>query len=257
MEACPEIRGPCPRGCSSARSPSPPSTRRDSRSSAGHRIPPKGTPRLPGFASGSPCSVAPGRWSRRSSSCRPPGSRRTRASPRALLPGNGSLRGTAFRTRRPGRKPRAGRSFYPARARSASDGPRSGPSHDEGHWPGLFRMKWTLPRCQEAPSHSFRTAAWRPAWASEMHSAVLIMPRALSLRKNARQLSSDSSNMGSTAKISREPAGLTPQAIITATETTRPSTPGPSDTGHRSRGTDTSRPRVGSENRRPGCRAPC
>ena len=47
---------------------------------------------------------------------------------------------------------------------------------------------------------------------------------ALSFRKKTRQESSDSSNMGSTARISREPAGLTPQAIITATETTRPST---------------------------------
>ncbi len=71
----------------------------------------------------------------------------------------------------------------------------------------MFRMKWTLQRCQEAPSHSFRTAAWMPAWASEMQSAVLFMPRAFSLRKKTRQESSDSSNMGSTARISREPAG--------------------------------------------------
>jgi len=39
-----------------------------------------------------------------------------------------------------------------------------------------------------------------PAWASEMQSAVLFMPLALSFRKKTRHESSDSSNTGSTAR---------------------------------------------------------
>jgi len=50
--------------------------------------------------------------------------------------------------------------------------------------------------------YSFRTAVWMRAWASEMDSAVFIIQRALSLQKNARPVSSDSSNTGSTAGIS-------------------------------------------------------
>ena len=44
----------------------------------------------------------------------------------------------------------------------------------------------------------------------------------LEILENERQLSSDSSNIGSTARISRFRPDL-PQAINTATETTRPS----------------------------------
>jgi hypothetical protein len=46
----------------------------------------------------------------------------------------------------------------------------------------------------------------------------------LDFRKKVRHETSDSSNMGSTVRISRELTGLIPQAIISATETTRPST---------------------------------
>lgn len=71
-------------------------------------------------------------------------------------------------------------------------------------------MKWALQRCQFAPRISFLTAAWMPAWASEMHKLTRFRPRFFSSRKNSRQELSDSSNISSTARISLVPELETP-----------------------------------------------
>ncbi|COX17440.1 Uncharacterised protein [Mycobacterium tuberculosis] len=50
-----------------------------------------------------------------------------------------------------------------------------------------FRMKCTRQRCHDAPLNCCATAAFSPAWASEITRCTPVSPRAFSEAKNSRQ----------------------------------------------------------------------
>src|SRR5215469_3233031 len=89
-------------------------------------------------------------------------------------------------------------------------------------WASTLRMKCTRQRCQEA-FRTLATAAFRPSWASETISLTPRRPRRVSLRRKSVQKTSASEVPLAKPSTSRLPSLLTPTAIITATETMRPS----------------------------------
>jgi hypothetical protein len=88
-------------------------------------------------------------------------------------------------------------------------------------WARALRVKWKRHRCQVVLS-TLLTAALMPSWASEITSLTPRRPRRVSLRRNAVQKVSASDGPMSRPSTSRRPSLLTPTAMITATDTTRP-----------------------------------
>src|SRR5512132_420993 len=89
-------------------------------------------------------------------------------------------------------------------------------------WASALRMKRTRHLCQVAFS-TLATAVFRPSWASEITSLTPRRPRRVSLRRKPVQKVSASDGPISIPRTSRRPSAFTPTAMMTATETTRPS----------------------------------
>ncbi len=87
----------------------------------------------------------------------------------------------------PMRPPRSG---DPPRHRA--NPPRSGDPRVGDTWTRMSRSRWTLQRCQAAPSRVAAMAAWIPRWASEVARRTPSRPRATSERRNAVQDAADS-----------------------------------------------------------------
>ena len=82
-------------------------------------------------------------------------------------------------------------------------------------------MKCTRQRCQVAEI-TFRTAAFKPSWASEITSFTPRRPRRVRLRRKSVQNGSASEAPTCMPSTSRRPSLLAPMAIMAATETMRP-----------------------------------
>lgn len=67
----------------------------------------------------------------------------------------------------------------------------------------MFRVKCTLPRCQQEPGKDYRIAATNPFWAAETIREGLLKPRSFSFSNNCLILSRDFPSIGSIANTSR------------------------------------------------------
>jgi hypothetical protein len=85
-----------------------------------------------------------------------------------------------------------------------------------------LRMKCTRQRCQLAPCITVAMALTRPLWASLIVSCTPARPRSRRSRRNSVQNVSVSLSPLAQPRTSLLPSALTPVAITTAWDTTRP-----------------------------------